>query len=260
MPVGLAGSDSDSFGLFGRDLELPDIDDVFPLGAPVEELEDKTEAPKVRTENDHIRVVVYQKQRKMREWKPIEHLEQIRVTKKVGKRLKMDVLFPIAFSWEDLKLQLFETNVIENVVLEKGFKIDTHTIKVNTDPHEGYVAEIELKIDTVCRRKCSLQFKATLSASFGDQNFTANSVTFSTHDSGKPRKARDPSIDGAANSNNSTCNITTPNNNNNSVSGKDNDNLISDIKQTPIQEPIPVITSIAKIEPKPEKKKENWTI
>jgi hypothetical protein len=125
-------------------------------------------------------------------WLPISTMQLIRVTKGIGKRLRMEIrsVEPISQP-SDIELRLFD--VMEDCSLaERDFSIETaelaHSPADVCPPPTVSTVTMELKVFHLCK---NLQFHAN--AVSGGQLLKGTSVQFSTHDSGKQRK-KSPTI------------------------------------------------------------------
>eukprot|EP01122_Echinamoeba_exundans_P009380 TRINITY_DN3307_c0_g1_i1.p1 TRINITY_DN3307_c0_g1~~TRINITY_DN3307_c0_g1_i1.p1 ORF type:complete len:1070 (+),score=268.21 TRINITY_DN3307_c0_g1_i1:142-3351(+) len=125
-------------------------------------------------------------------WLPISTMQLIRVTKGIGKRLRMEVRSAEHISQpSDIELRLFD--VMEDCSLaERDFSIETaelaHAPAEVCPPPTVSTVTMELKVFHLCK---NLQFHA--SAVSNGQQLKGTSVQFSTHDSGKQRK-KSPTI------------------------------------------------------------------
>jgi len=160
-------------------------------------------------------------------WSEISNLELIRVTKGIGKRLKLVLKCKEPFEWEDVQLHLYELD--NSQILERQFAIEAYALKhlpsesatskvtttaspttalssmasSSTEKLCGppasqsattstlflpYDMEVEVKVYDLCR---IMQFYATVHTKSG-RVLNCCSVQFSTHDSGKQRKRSPP--------------------------------------------------------------------
>lgn len=125
-------------------------------------------------------------------WLPISTMQLIRVTKGIGKRLRMEIKSTeMVPQPSDIKMHLFD--VLEDHSLsERDFTVETSEIS-HAAPGTGPVATtvtLELKVFHLCK---NLQFHANFLSPSSGNMLNGTSVQFSTHDSGKQRK-KCPSI------------------------------------------------------------------
>lgn len=116
-------------------------------------------------------------------------MELIRVTKGIGKRLRLEItsdqLYKDTFDWRGLTIRLFELHESSNFT-EKDFFMDTQELmELNIDGEKRLVLYVELKIHHLCK---NLQFYVTYKCPSGSYLLKGRSGQFSTHDSGKRRK------------------------------------------------------------------------
>lgn len=112
-------------------------------------------------------------------WSEIQNDELIRVTKGIGKRIKLELNCNEEFDWNGVKIDLFD--LAGNVSCsDDEFTLDNHLLKSDGT---GYGAEVELKLYNLA--KC-IEFRVTVTCLTGTV-YGGRSISFSTHDSGKQR-------------------------------------------------------------------------
>jgi hypothetical protein len=116
-------------------------------------------------------------------------MQLIRVTKGIGKRLKMTVqsLEPITDP-NNIQIKLYEL-LDDTSCVERDFNVESGEITTSPDvlvpPYLG-AATLELKVFHLCKH---LQFHVSIDSGVAAaSSLTGKSVQFSTHDSGKQRK------------------------------------------------------------------------
>lgn len=126
-------------------------------------------------------------------WLPISTMQLIRVTKGIGKRLRMEIRSNEHVGQPtDISLHLFDV-LEDHSLAARDFTVETHEIaqapsEAVPAPHATTVT-MELKVFHLCK---NLQFHASFNSAAGGQ-LKGTSVQFSTHDSGKQRK-KSPTI------------------------------------------------------------------
>jgi hypothetical protein len=128
----------------------------------------------------NLRIKLLHKQRGGKgAWSEIQNDELIRVTKGIGKRIKLELNCNEEFDWSGVKIDLFD--LAGNVSCsEDEFTLDNHLLKSDG---AGYGAEVELKLYNLA--KC-IEFRVTVTSLTGAV-YAGHSISFSTHDSGKQR-------------------------------------------------------------------------
>jgi hypothetical protein len=125
------------------------------------------------------------------EWKEIINGEMIRVTKGVGKKIKLSVQAEISFKITDLNLVLVDQNEVgKQGRLTDGkdktsrFTVENSTVKQEADGHT--VAELFLKVFKLSKH---LSFELTIHPKPPGNTVVLHgqSVVFGTHNSGKQR-------------------------------------------------------------------------
>jgi hypothetical protein len=129
----------------------------------------------------NLRIKLLHKQRGGKgAWSEIQNDELIRVTKGIGKRIKLELNCNEEFDWSGVKIDLFD--LAGNVSCsDDEFTLDNHLLKSDG---AGYGAEVELKLYNLA--KC-IEFRVTVTSLTGAV-YAGHSISFSTHDSGKQRK------------------------------------------------------------------------
>lgn len=128
-------------------------------------------------------------------WSTIDTMELIRVTKGIGKRLRLDVsstnLPAHDFAWDNLSIRLFDLQG-DSTITEKEITMDTRSIakEDNGDGEIATISQVELKVYDLCK---NLQFHVTYECPLTGKIYHGKSIQFSTHDSGKQRK-KSPSV------------------------------------------------------------------
>eukprot|EP01129_Flabellula_baltica_P011579 TRINITY_DN5102_c0_g1_i1.p1 TRINITY_DN5102_c0_g1~~TRINITY_DN5102_c0_g1_i1.p1 ORF type:complete len:694 (-),score=119.37 TRINITY_DN5102_c0_g1_i1:47-2128(-) len=117
-------------------------------------------------------------------WMVIEHGGLIRVTKNVGKRIKLVIKSSIKFKRNEMKLILFD--LINPQLSEQDGRFSVENVLYKDNDLQGVNAEYELKIFILAKK---LEFQVTINSPLG--RFKAESNTFGTHNSGKQRKKRE---------------------------------------------------------------------
>lgn len=133
-----------------------------------------------RSNGSNLRIKLLHKQRGGKgAWSEIQNDELIRVTKGIGKRIKLELNCNEEFDWSGVKIDLFD--LAGNVSCsEDEFTLDNHLLKSDG---AGYGAEVELKLYNLA--KC-IEFRVTVTSLTGAV-YAGHSISFSTHDSGKQR-------------------------------------------------------------------------
>lgn len=136
--------------------------------------------------NGELKVKVFHKTRGGKgRWNTIGTMELIRVTKGIGKRLRLeitsDLLVKESFDWDGLGIRLFEIHESSELDL-KDFVMDTQEL---SEDDNKLILNVELKIHHLCK---NLQFYISYKCPTGTLSLTGQSSQFSTHDSGKRRK------------------------------------------------------------------------
>jgi len=103
----------------------------------------------------------------------------IRVTKGIGKRIKLELYCNEEFDWSGVKIELFDL-AANAPCSDDEFTVDNHALKSGC---AGYAAEVELKLYNLA--KC-IEFRVTITSIMRTVH-TGHSISFSTHDSGKQR-------------------------------------------------------------------------
>eukprot|EP01130_Rhizamoeba_saxonica_P012507 TRINITY_DN5275_c0_g1_i1.p1 TRINITY_DN5275_c0_g1~~TRINITY_DN5275_c0_g1_i1.p1 ORF type:complete len:484 (-),score=86.71 TRINITY_DN5275_c0_g1_i1:90-1541(-) len=133
----------------------------------------------------YVIVELYHKQRgKKGMWSVINLGDLIRVTKRIGKRIKVVVRAGFKFEKDNITLILNDVIRPSSSNASDRFSIESTSLKNNEVG--GKTAEIELKIFTLSKK---LEFEAKIECQFGA--FIATSPFFETHNSGKQRKKKE---------------------------------------------------------------------
>lgn len=125
-------------------------------------------------------------------WSTIDTMELIRVTKGIGKRLRLDISSSKlqSYQWENLSVRLYDLQG-DSSAIEKNITMDTRNIMEESDNGQKLsVGQVELKVYDLCK---NLQFHVSYVCPFTNCTFEGKSNQFSTHDSGKQRK-KSPSV------------------------------------------------------------------
>jgi hypothetical protein len=111
-------------------------------------------------------------------WKAITQSAQVRVTKNVGKRIKVVIKSSVKFSRSDLKLRLIDLSA--GYERDGQFSFESSSLKDNE--WGGETADMELKLFTLAKK---LIFHSDIRTDNG--SLVSRSVWFGTHNSGKQR-------------------------------------------------------------------------
>eukprot|EP01129_Flabellula_baltica_P016760 TRINITY_DN908_c0_g1_i1.p1 TRINITY_DN908_c0_g1~~TRINITY_DN908_c0_g1_i1.p1 ORF type:complete len:494 (+),score=76.27 TRINITY_DN908_c0_g1_i1:169-1650(+) len=135
----------------------------------------------VTVQMTYITVNVYHKIRGGKGiWDLVEPGEMIRVTKHIGKRLKLSVKSSIKFTLDDLTIKLLDLIKPEKNNDESRFNIDSSFLKDNE--LGGTDADFEMKIHTLSKK---LEFRAEIHTQWG--MYFQHSLCFGSHNSGRQR-------------------------------------------------------------------------
>eukprot|EP01127_Copromyxa_protea_P019184 TRINITY_DN615_c0_g1_i1.p1 TRINITY_DN615_c0_g1~~TRINITY_DN615_c0_g1_i1.p1 ORF type:complete len:760 (+),score=127.28 TRINITY_DN615_c0_g1_i1:51-2330(+) len=131
-----------------------------------------------------VEVELYHKERGGKGvWKLIDQGTHIRVTKNVGKRVKLVAKGSLKYTRSDLQLKLVDLS--ESLNPQEGqFQLETVVLKEND--WSGDTAECELKVFTLSKR---LVFQVEVNRS-DDDPVVGSSIWFGSHNSGKQREKR----------------------------------------------------------------------
>ena len=119
------------------------------------------------------------------EWKEVSLNENIRVTKGVGKKIRLLVRSPISFKQQDIRIQLVDISDVGGQHKDTSkFVVETLTIK--SDGSGRYQGEYILKLYRLSK---NIYFQITFERHILPQ---LQSVMFNTHNSGKQKYALYP--------------------------------------------------------------------
>eukprot|EP01130_Rhizamoeba_saxonica_P009194 TRINITY_DN373_c2_g1_i5.p1 TRINITY_DN373_c2_g1~~TRINITY_DN373_c2_g1_i5.p1 ORF type:complete len:428 (-),score=93.68 TRINITY_DN373_c2_g1_i5:333-1616(-) len=137
------------------------------------------------TTQRYVIVDLYHKQRGMKGmWSTIELGDLIRVTKQIGKRIK--VVVRAGFVFDKTQFQLGLNDLIQPSKNNAPERFSIESVSLKDNELGGKNAEIELKIYTLSKK---LEFEVKIDCECG--LFQASSHFFETHNSGKQRKKKE---------------------------------------------------------------------
>eukprot|EP01129_Flabellula_baltica_P000566 TRINITY_DN10552_c0_g1_i1.p1 TRINITY_DN10552_c0_g1~~TRINITY_DN10552_c0_g1_i1.p1 ORF type:complete len:463 (+),score=91.85 TRINITY_DN10552_c0_g1_i1:31-1419(+) len=120
-------------------------------------------------------------------WKQIEPGELIRVTKHIGKKVKMNVSSSIMFNQNDLSIKLVD--LVRPEFSEDNSRFVVENVFFRDNEYNGKDADYEMKIFTLSKR---LEFHVEIRTKQGI--FRQKSVCFGSHNSGKHRLGKRPPV------------------------------------------------------------------
>jgi hypothetical protein len=137
-------------------------------------------------EQSYVVIELFHKQRGGKGvWNEIEHGNFIRVTKNVGKKVKLVVRSSVKFDKSQINVKLVDLIHPDGTEKEGSYQVETFAVKENEIG--GTNAEYELKIFILSKK---LEFRIEIKSGYG--HFRAESICFGTHNSGKQRKKKEP--------------------------------------------------------------------